>query len=178
MERIKQNTLIFGLTIVLLIIAGGAAMALELKSSAFLNKEYIPRKHTGVGPDVSPALSWSKIPKGTEKLALVCDDPDAPGGDWVHWVIYDIPEEIFSLDEGIPDNTVLEKGIKQGRNDFGRIGYGGPMPPPGKPHRYFFRLYALDADLELAPKMSKKELLRTIQGHILEKAELMGLYKR
>jgi len=154
------------------------AMGLELKSSAFKNSEYIPKKYTGEGPDISPELSWSNAPAKTEQFALICDDPDAPGGDWVHWVIYDIPPEVFSLDEGIPGNAVLANGIKQGRNDFGSTGYGGPMPPHGKPHRYLFTLYALDSQLTRSPQMTKAELLRTIQGHILEKAELLGLYKR
>lgn len=163
---------------VILIQIGGAAMALELKSSAFENGDYIPEKFTGEGPDVSPALTWSNAPEGTKGFALICDDPDAPVGTWVHWVIYDIPSEIFSLDEGIPRSTTFSNGIKQGVNDFRNVGYGGPMPPPGKAHRYFFKIYALDEKLDLEPKLTKKGLLETIEGHVLETAELIGLYKR
>ena len=157
---------------------GVEVMALGLKSRAFENNGYIPRKYTGEGQDISPALSWDNVPEGTKAFALICDDPDAPVGNWVHWVIYDIPKEILFLDEAIADDKILDKGIKQGKNDFGRIGYGGPMPPSGRPHRYFFTLYALDTQLEFFPGMSKKELLEKIKGHILQKGELIGLYKR
>ncbi len=153
-------------------------MALDLKSFAFGNGEDIPRKHTREGSDVSPALTWQGVPERTKSFALICDDPDAPGGDWVHWVIYDIPAFLNELEEVTPPNPVFENGIKQGQNDFGRIGYEGPMPPRGKPHRYFFKLYALDNMLGLPKGISKDHLEKAMQGHILEEAHLMGLYKR
>ncbi len=153
-------------------------MAMELKSPAFNNGENIPRRYTGEGPDVSPELSWSGVPEGTKSFALICDDPDAPVGDWVHWVIYNISREVQSLPEQILKQEILDSGIKQGRNDFGNTGYGGPMPPPGKPHRYFFKIYALDSELDLAPGLTKRALLKAIEGQILEIAELMGIYKR
>lgn len=176
--RLMYKVSIALLLFMVLLCIGGSAMALELKSSAFKNEGNIPQKYTGEAEDVSPALSWSGVPKETKGFALICDDPDAPMGDWVHWVIYCLSADTKSLDEGVPNEGILPNGIKQGKNDFGRIGYGGPMPPPGKPHRYFFKLYALDAILDLAPGLDKKELLEEIKGHILEEAQLMGLYKR
>ncbi|MBU4305727.1 MAG: YbhB/YbcL family Raf kinase inhibitor-like protein [Candidatus Omnitrophica bacterium] len=153
-------------------------MALELTSSAFKNNGYIPQKYTGEGPDVSPALAWSNPPQGTKSFALICDDPDAPVGDWVHWVIYNIPAGVNALAENVPQDKVLKDGLTQGKNDFRRIGYNGPMPPPGKPHRYFFKLYALDAEFKLAPGLLKKELLKLMESHVLEEAQLLGMYRR
>ncbi|MGC8743705.1 MAG: YbhB/YbcL family Raf kinase inhibitor-like protein [Verrucomicrobiia bacterium] len=155
---------------------GGKIM--QLKSSAFGNGQPIPVKYTGQGRDVSPPLEWSDAPAGAKSFAIISDDPDAPVGTWVHWVIYDIPANITKLDENVPPKETLPNGAKQGINDFGNIGYGGPMPPPGKPHRYFFKLYALDTVLNLKPRASKQELLRAMQGHILAQAELMGTYQR
>ncbi|MBI4846840.1 MAG: YbhB/YbcL family Raf kinase inhibitor-like protein [Candidatus Omnitrophica bacterium] len=153
-------------------------MALEIKSSAFKNNETIPKEYTSQGPDISPPLSWTGAPKEAKAFALICDDPDAPGGNWVHWVIYNIPGNTASLDKAVPPSGVLANGVKQGKNDFGRIGYGGPMPPPGKPHRYFFKLYALDAKLELEPGLIKEELLKRMKAHILKEAQLIGVFKR
>jgi len=155
---------------------GGKTM--QLKSSAFGNGQPIPVKYTGQGRDVSPPLEWSDVPAGAKSFAIISDDPDAPVGTWVHWVIYDIPSNITKLDENVPTKETLSNGAKQGINDFGNVGYGGPMPPPGKPHRYFFKLYALDTVLNLKPRSSKQELLRAMQGHILAQAELMGTYQR
>lgn len=151
---------------------------MQLKSSAFGNGQPIPVKYTGQGRDVSPPLEWSDAPAGAKSFAIISDDPDAPVGTWVHWVIYDIPSNITKLDENVPTKETLSNGAKQGINDFGNVGYGGPMPPPGKPHRYFFKLYALDTVLNLKPRSSKQELLRAMQGHILAQAELMGTYQR
>jgi Raf kinase inhibitor-like YbhB/YbcL family protein len=153
-------------------------MALELKSDAFDHDDFIPKKFTCQGEDVSPQLSWKGAPEKTQSLALICDDPDAPMGTWVHWVIYDMPVDISELKEGIPALKILDNGARQGVNDFGNIGYGGPCPPPGKPHRYFFKLYCLDIKLEFSPGLSKEELLDSIEGHILDSAELVGKYKR
>lgn len=153
-------------------------MALELKSPAFGNNEFIPKKHSCQGQDVSPELSWEGAPPGTKSIALICDDPDAPIGTWVHWVIYDMPPEKSSLAEAVALDPVLEGGIKQGKNDFGAIGYGGPCPPSGKPHRYFFKLYCLDVSLNLSPGIRKKDLEKAMKGHIVAETELIGLYKR
>ncbi len=157
---------------------GGKAMAFELKSAAFTTGSNIPKKFTCDGPDVSPALSWSEPLAGTESLALIMDDPDAPVGIWVHWVLYDLPASTRELAEGVPKEGQLKSGARQGRNDFRRIGYGGPCPPAGKPHRYFFKLYALDAKVNLKPGATKQELERALEGHILAQAELMGRYGR
>src|SRR3989304_2756237 len=123
-------------------------MSIQLTSSAFTDGSPIPARHTCDGPDVSPMLKWSGAPAGTKSFALICDDPDAPAGTWVHWVIYGIPPDTTDLPEGVPPDETLPDGSRQGKNDFGRIGYGGPCPPPGKPHRYYFKIYALDT----APK--------------------------
>jgi Raf kinase inhibitor-like YbhB/YbcL family protein len=157
---------------------GEAAMALELKSSAFRPNAEIPRKHTCDGPDVSPPLAWSEPPAGTQSLALIMDDPDAPVGTWVHWVLYDLPADTRELAEGVPKEAELASGARQGRNDFGRLGYGGPCPPPGPAHRYFFKWYALDRKTGLKSGATKEELLRAMEGHILAQAELVGRYKR
>jgi Raf kinase inhibitor-like YbhB/YbcL family protein len=127
---------------------------------------------------VSPALNWSDPPAGTQSFALIADDPDAPVGTWVHWVLYDLPADTRSLAENLPKQEQLSNAARQGRNDFRRIGYGGPCPPPGKPHRYFFKLYALDTKLSLKAGAAKAEVERAVQGHILAQGELMGRYGR
>ncbi len=157
---------------------GGAAMNLRITSSAFAHGDPIPVKHTCDGEDVSPPLKWGDAPEGTKSFALISDDPDAPVGTWVHWVIYDIPAEVTELPEAVPASEQLDNGARQGRNDFKRIGYGGPCPPRGNPHRYFFKLYALDTFLGLKPGAKKKDVLRAMEGHVLAQAELMGTYKR
>ena len=157
---------------------GGVAMAFELTSTVFKQGEAIPKKHTCDGADASPPLAWTDLPAATKSLALVCDDPDAPAGTWVHWVVWDMPPSVRSLPEGVPPLPKLEDGTRQGTNDFKRIGYGGPCPPPGKAHRYFFRLYALDAVLGLAPSATREALEKAMQGHALGHAELMGRYGR
>ncbi len=153
-------------------------MALTLTSPAFSHDQSIPRKHTCDGPDLSPALAWSEPPAGTGSFALVMDDPDALGGTWVHWVLYDLPAATRQLPEGVPTRETLPDGSKQGANDFRRIGYGGPCPPPGKPHRYVCTLYALDKATGLPPHAAKGQLLKAIQGHILAEARLIGKYGR
>ena len=156
----------------------GGAMMIRLTSPAFQAGQPIPSRYTADGADVSPPLSWSGVPEGTRSLALVCDDPDAPRGTWVHWVLYGLPPTVTELPEGVPADPTTPQGAKQGTNDFGRLGYGGPAPPPGKPHRYFFKIYALDIVPDLAPGASKQELLSAMEGHILAQGELMGTYKR
>jgi len=153
-------------------------MDFELKSIAFTHGQAIPKHHTCDGPNQSVPLSWSDPPAGTKSFALIVDDPDAPMGTWVHWVVYDIPREARQLAEGMPKQDRLPGGAIQGGNDFRRVGYGGPCPPPGPPHRYFFRLYALDQPLGLAPRATKKHVLDAMKGHILAEAQLMGTYQR
>jgi Raf kinase inhibitor-like YbhB/YbcL family protein len=157
---------------------GGIAMAFELKSSAFQASRMIPKQYTCEGPDLSPALSWTDPPQGTRAFALIMDDPDAPMGTWVHWVLYDLPADTRELPEGVPTKETLSSGARQGTNDFRRVGYGGPCPPPGSPHRYFFKLYALDQMTGLKPRATKQQLLDAIKGHILGETQLMGQYKR
>jgi len=152
-------------------------MSFEIRSTAFSDGNEIPKKYTCDGADVSPSLSWKDAPAGTQSFALIADDPDAPAGTWTHWVIWNIPATAASLPEGM-QKVEESGGIRQGRNDFKRMGYGGPCPPPGKPHRYFFKLYALDAKLEMAPGAGKKELERAMKGHVLAQTELKGKYGR
>ena len=160
-------------------------MTIELTSTAFGQGKPIPAKYTGEGDDVSPPLSWSKLPEGTEELALICDDPDAPTDEpWVHWVIYKIPATVNGLVENIPADAELKQptGAMQGKNSWTSgelIGYRGPMPPPGHgTHHYFFRLYALDAKLSVAPGLTKNQLLDEMRGHVIGQGELMGTYER
>ena len=159
----------------LLIGAGGETM--ELKSQAFAAGEMIPAQYTCDGQDISPPLSWSDPPTGTIDFALISDDPDAPVGTWVHWVMWNIPVSASALDENLPKTASLPNGTKQGTTDFQRIGYGGPCPPSGT-HRYFFKLYALDTALNLPASTTKKDLEKAMQGHILGQAELIGTYRR
>ncbi len=150
---------------------------MEIKSSAFGSGEMIPVKYTCDGADFSPPLEWTAGPAGTKSFALICDDPDAPMGTWVHWVIYDIPPTTSMLAEGITREKELPGGGTQGINDFRKIGYGGPCPPGGT-HRYFFRLYALDTVLGLKPGITRDQLLKAMKGHILAEAQTMGTYRR
>lgn len=154
------------------------AMTIQLTSSAFAEGQPIPAKYTCDGADISPPLKWTNVPHGAKSFALICDDPDAPAGTWVHWVLYDLPPPVTELPEGVPTIEAIPNGAKQGVNDFKRIGYGGPCPPQGGPHRYFFKLYALDAELQLKARATKKELVRAMGGHILAERQLMGTYKR
>jgi Raf kinase inhibitor-like YbhB/YbcL family protein len=149
-----------------------------LTSSAFPNSGKIPKKYTCDDADQSPQLTWTGAPAKTQSLALIADDPDAPAGTWTHWLIWNIPAETTTLPPGTPKIRVLVSGAHQGRNDFHRIGYGGPCPPPGNPHRYFFKLYALDARLDLKPGASKAELELAIKPHVLAETQWMGTYKR
>lgn len=150
---------------------------MTLTSSAFTHGAMIPKDYTCDGKDISPPLSWSDPPEKTQSFALIMDDPDAPMGTWVHWVIYNIPATARGLPEGVPKDADLPDGSRQGRNSWRRIGYGGPCPPSGT-HRYFFKLYALDTVLTLASGATKDELLKAMEGHILAQAEFMGRYSR
>lgn len=149
-------------------------MSMEIRSDDFEPGGPIPTKFTGEGTDISPSLSWTGAPEGTRELALIVDDPDAPRAEpWVHWVLFSLSPETTELEEA--DNG----GGIEGRNDFGDIGYGGPMPPPGHGvHHYHFRLYALDAPLDLAEGATKEDLLRAMDGHVLGEAEVVGTYRR
>ena len=152
-------------------------MEIKITSSAFEDGGLIPAKYTCDGADVSPLLQWDAVPEGTRSIALICDDPDAPMGTWVHWVLFNLPSDAKELAENIPTEETLPNGAKQGVNDFGRVGYGGPCPPGGT-HRYFFKIYALDTEVGLQAGADKRRLLKTMEGHILEQGQLIGKYKR
>lgn len=177
-KKTRTTALIFFLVFFL----GGEVMALTLKTPAFDHGGMIPKKYTCDGGDVSPELFWSGVPQGTKSFALIMDDPDAPPGTWVHWVLFDLPADSKGLAEGIPKTAELENGSRQGLcwgvNDFTRTGYYGPCPPPGNPHRYYFKLYALDAKMGISSSATKGELEKTMQGHVLATTELVGRYGR
>jgi Raf kinase inhibitor-like YbhB/YbcL family protein len=154
------------------------SMSFQISTTAFPSGGTIPKKYTCDGPDLSPPLSWKEAPTGTQSLALIADDPDAPSGTWVHWVLYNMPVTTKELSEGVKKDEQLPDASQQGRNDFRKIGYGGPCPPPGKAHRYFFKLYALDTKLNLKAGATKAEVEAAMKGHILAEAGLMGKYNR
>jgi len=153
-------------------------MTLSLSSTTFKEGDKIPVKYTCDGQDISPPLIWGEPPQKTQTFALIVDDPDAPSGIFTHWVLFNLPANVRQLSEGIPAQERLQNGALQGKNDFGRIGYGGPCPPHGLAHRYHFTLYALDEPLDLKPGASKKQLLDVMKGHILAQGQLMGTYQR
>jgi len=150
---------------------------IKVTSSAFSEGGMIPKNYTCDGEDISPPLSWAGVPEGTKSIALICDDPDAPMGTWVHWVIFNIPADIRELSSNIPPLPVIENGAKQGINGFRKHGYRGPSPPGGT-HRYFFKLYALDIEVDLPSETTKEQLLKAMEGHVLAKGQIMGKYKR
>ncbi len=150
---------------------------MKMESTQFTDSAMIPLRYTCDGQDISPPLSWRNAPAETRGFALICDDPDAPGGTWVHWIAYDIPPDLTGLDEHIKPDRILPNGMVQGTNSWGKIGYGGPCPPGGT-HRYFFKLYALDKKLDLKPGMNKDQLLKAMAGHVLADAQVMGKYRR
>jgi Raf kinase inhibitor-like YbhB/YbcL family protein len=156
-----------------------ADMSLELKSDAFTNGQSIPAKYSCIGKNISPALTWSDPPSGTQSFALIVDDPDAPMGTWTHWVLYNIPVDARSLQEDLPvkGKNVEPNTIYVGKNSSGDIGYDGPCPPSGT-HRYYFKLYALDSLISLLPGASKDDLLKAMKGHILAQGELMGTFSK
>ena len=153
-------------------------MAFALKSTAYAHGADIPRKYACEGPNVSPDLRWDAPPAGTQSLAVIMDDPDAPARTWVHWVLFDLPASTRELPEGLSRAAELKDGSKQGLNDFGRTGYEGPCPPHGPAHRYSLRLYALDTKLNLKAGSTKVELEKAMRGHVLAQVELMARYKR
>ena len=155
-----------------------SAFSFDIFSPVFKSGGFIPDRYTCSSYDFSPPLKWSGVPKDTKSFALICDDPDAPFGIWVHWVIFNIPASARSLKENIRKICHLGNGAMQGINSFGRIGYGGPCPPPGKVHHYYFKLYALDKKILISGKITKRKLISAMKGHILDKAQLIGLYRR
>ena len=148
---------------------------MRITSTAFAPNGAIPRQYTCDDKDLAPPLTFAEIPAGARSLALIVDDPDAPSGDWVHWVVYNLPAGTSAIKEGAAD---LPASALQGVNDFRKRGYGGPCPPPGKPHRYFFKLFALDAQVDLQRGASKRDLLAAMEGHIVAQSELVGTYGR
>jgi Raf kinase inhibitor-like YbhB/YbcL family protein len=152
---------------------GDDTMTFELASSAFANGEEIPTKYSCDGEDVSPPLQWGEPPEGTQTLALIVDDPDAPVGVWDHWLLFNLPADLRAL----PEQAGPPPGSVGGKNSWGRTGYGGPCPPRGT-HRYFFKLHALDTTLDLPAGAGKAQLFQAMEGHILAQAELMGTYVR
>lgn len=155
----------------------GNIIKLEIKSAAFGEGDLIPKQYTCDGADLSPQLSWSQPPEGTRSMVLICDDPDAPMGTWVHWVLYGLSPDTLEIFENIPDDKEVLGGAKHGINDFRKYGYGGPCPPGGT-HRYFFKLYAVDTEVDLDPGATKDEVLGAIKGHVLAEGQLMGRYGR
>jgi Raf kinase inhibitor-like YbhB/YbcL family protein len=156
---------------------GARIMDIKITSPAFEEGGLIPPKYTCDGADISPPLQWDAVPEGTKSIALISDDPDAPVGTWVHWVLYNHPPHAKELAENIPPDESLPSGARQGITDFRRIGYGGPCPPSGT-HRYFFKIYALDTVLDLPPRAGKSDLVNAMEGHILAQGQLIGKYKR
>lgn len=153
-------------------------MTVTLTSRAFDAGALIPSRHTCDGEDLSPPLAWSEVPGGTKSLALVCDDTDAPAGAWAHWVLYGMAADRRELPEGVPPEETVLGAARHGRNDFRRLGYGGPCPPPDEVHRYHFTLYAVDSLIELPPGATRTELLDAIQGRVLGGGRLVGRYRR
>lgn len=151
---------------------------MNLSSTAFDDGHALPVRYTCDGDNVSPPLRWNAAPSPTKSFALICEDPDAPLGNWVHWLLYDVPAATEQLPEHVDRNATLPTGAKQGITDFKRSGYGGPCPPPGKAHHYRFKLFALDTELKLAPATTRNVLLKAMAGHVLAEASLTGVYQR
>lgn len=153
-------------------------MALSLSSPSFKEGETIPKELSCEGADKSPQLNWSDVPDGTQSFVMIMDDPDAPMGTWDHWVLFDIPADKTELPQGVANDAELADGSRSGLNSWKKHGYGGPCPPPGGPHRYFFKLYALDKKLELPNTSTKLQVEAAMKGHILAETKLMGTYSR
>ncbi len=152
-------------------------MAIKITSPVFKEGEPIPVRYSCNDVNVSPPLEWEDLPEDTESIALILDDPDAPGGTFNHWIIFDLPANTKSLPEHVMGRELMDDGSKHGFNDFGLVGYGGPCPPKGT-HRYFFKIYALDSKMDLPPLVRKDELLSAMEGHVLDQGELMGVFTR
>lgn len=191
MTRVRLRYLVFPVCAFLLESSAGVSQAADppadqaapspafaLTSPAFTQGARIPQQYSKGGKDLSPPLRWADPPEGTKSFVLICEDPDAPRGTWCHWVLFDLPPELRSLPEGIPAVVQPPGGGRHGVNDFRQPGYGGPFPPPGKPHRYYFRLYALDAVLDAPVGSRRQDILARMKDHILARAEIMGRYQR
>lgn len=153
-------------------------MGITLMSDVFDEGTIIPTKHTCDDANISPPLRWDSLPEHTISFAILCEDPDAPLGTWTHWIIFNIPPDTLELPEKIENKEHLERGMIQGINDSGYAGYGGPCPPEGEKHRYFFRIYALDTTLNIGPGVKREEFLRALNENVLDEGQLMGIYKR
>ena len=153
-------------------------MVLTVSSTVFREGETIPVEYTCDGEDISPPVAWGEPPDGTRSLALIVDDPDAPGGVFTHWIVFNLPAATRQLPSAVTMQPQLDSGARQGKMDFGRMGYGGPCPPPGKPHRYQFTVYALARTLDLAAGASRAQLLEAMEGNILSRGRLTGIYER
>ncbi len=182
--RRLAGLLILTLTLVL-VSCGGPAVStplatatLTVTSPAFAEGGAIPAKYTAAGVDVSPPLAWGQAPAGTASFALLLEDLDAPGGIFTHWLVYNIPPTEAGFGEGVPVGEQLPNGARQGKNSFGKLGYGGPNPPPGAAHRYRFKVFALDSKLPAQSGMMRTQLLTAMQGHVLAQGELNGTYKK
>jgi len=156
---------------------GGEKIQIKVKSTAFEEGGMIPKRYTCDGMDISPPLAWTSIPEGTKSIALICDDPDAPMGTWVHWVLFNLPPDTKQLSENVPPQKKLGNGALHGINDFRKIGYGGPCPPSGT-HRYYFKVYALNTEINLKAGITKTKLQKAMKKHILAEGQLMGKYSR
>jgi Raf kinase inhibitor-like YbhB/YbcL family protein len=154
-----------------------SAGQIQLTSPAFAHGEKIPVRFTCEGDDISPPLRWTGAPVETRSYTLILDDPDAPRGTWVHWVLYNVPGDAVELTQAVPTLAELPSGARHGRNTAGDMAYAGPCPPPDKPHRYFFRLYALDIMLNLLPGATREQLKEAMAQHILGQGTLMGTYQ-
>jgi len=152
-------------------------MALQVTSSAFTPGGVIPKQYTCDGKNISPPLAWAGVPSNAKSLVLIADDPDAPVGTWVHWVVFNIPSAVRELPEAIAPIETLPTGGTQGKSSFGKIGYGGPCPPSGA-HRYFFKIYALDTELNLRSASTKDDVVKAMDGHVIAEGQLMGKYQR
>jgi hypothetical protein len=153
-------------------------MSIAITSTAFVEGKTIPKRHGGDGENLSPALAWSGFPAATKSFLLIVEDPDAPSGTFTHWIIFNIPPSATQLAEGLPASPALAGIGRQGTNDADEIGYFGPCPPPGKPHRYFFRIFALDRTLDLPTECRSIQVQKAIQNHVLDRGSLMGTYRR
>ena len=172
----KLSAIIIVLSFLMLL--NHSAYSLEIRSTAFNDNELIPLKYTGLSYNMSPPLIWSDIPPGTKSFVLIADDPDAPIRTWTHWIVYDIPADMNMLKPNMSNRAVLLNGIKQGKNSFNILGYGGPYPPPGPAHRYVFTLYALDIFLNLPSGVEKHVLIQKMKGHVLDECEITGIFGR
>jgi len=178
MRRACRTTSLAACLLIPLALAAHGGEGLTLTSPSVMPGRAIPVKFTCQGANVSPQLDWSHAPTATKSFAVIVDDPDAPAGTWVHWVIFNLPSNSTGLPEGASAAEQLADGARNGRNDFKRLGYGGPCPPPGPAHRYYFRLYALDRTLDLPAGASRADVERAMTGHVLAQAELMGTFQR